>query len=186
MQSLACRSCDRRAVNVEAARDQNLLFVHFLFFYFTYCFLQWSFLFDNMITPGSFFFSFTLSNTQSPSELTLPQRHVSLGRTRWWMRVGGWNACTSIFFLCTFLGDNMQYQGGKRRAVCVCALFLLSTHSCIKRFAAISSVKFCCDSCGPLSEQVGPPDPLHRQRTKHIDHRRESADARDTVQPQTV
>lgn len=176
MQSLACRSCDRRAVNVEAARDQNLLFVHFLFFYFTtrlftYCFLQWSFLFDNMITPGSFFFSFTLSNTQSPSALTLPQRHVSLGRTRWWMRVGGWNACTSIFFLCTFLGDNMQYQGGKRRTVCVCALFLLSTHSCIKRFAAISSVKFCCDSCAASIGAGGTPRP---------------SDARDTVQPQTV
>lgn len=33
------------------------------------------------------------THTESPLQLTLPQRHLSLRMARWWMQVGGWYAC---------------------------------------------------------------------------------------------
>lgn len=66
---------------------------------------------------------YTHRNTQSPpSQLTLPQRHLSLGRARWWMQVVSLCMCT---FLCTSQCENEQHQGrggssSMRFTECVC------------------------------------------------------------------
>lgn len=49
-----------------------------------------------------------------PSQLTLPQRHLSLGKARWWMQVGGWYACAHF---CVRLGVRMngiERESGER------------------------------------------------------------------------
>lgn len=88
----------------------------------TYCSLLCSayFFLDNMII-GSVSLSHihTLTHThiththiESPSQLTLPQRHLSLGKARWWMQVGGWYASAHF---CVRLGVRMSSIKGERR-----------------------------------------------------------------------
>lgn len=62
------------------------------------------------------------------SQLTLPQRHLSLGKARWWMQVGGWYACAHF---CVHPGVRTGSIRGEWREsithgavfVCLCILF---------------------------------------------------------------
>ncbi len=97
------------------------------------------------LTPHSLSVSLSLSHTHThtrrrththirtqspPSQLTLPQRHLSLGKARWWMQVGGWYACAHF---CVRLSVRMSTikrewreieRGGEQYALyCVCVLF---------------------------------------------------------------
>ncbi len=80
------------------------------------------FLLDKMITLSLAHIAHM--HTESPSQLTLPQRHLSLGKARWWMQVGGWYACAHF---CVRLGMRMNGIKGEWReeyalyCMCVCA-----------------------------------------------------------------
>jgi len=58
-----------------------------------------------------------------PSLLTLPQRHLSLGKARWWMQVGGWYACSH--FCVRFIVKEIEKE---REKIAACSI--LYVHMC--------------------------------------------------------
>lgn len=89
-----------------------------------------------MIAGSSFFHSHT--HAILLSQFTLPQRHLSFGKARWWMQVGGWYACAQF---CVHLSVRVNGITGKQRGwkqyvlSCMCACVFLCMRVLLYAFA---------------------------------------------------